>query len=49
MPTDGYSLADVADTVEGHADDCLITDFKDALALWGIPYTRDEKVAPLAA
>lgn len=48
-PTEDYSLADVADTVEGHADDCFITDFEDALTLWGIPYTRDEKVVPLAA
>ncbi|MCC6099274.1 MAG: hypothetical protein DUD33_08360 [Coriobacteriaceae bacterium] len=48
-PTDDYSLADVADTVEGHADDCFITDFEDALTLWGIPYTRDEKVIPLDA
>ena len=48
-PTEDYSLADVADTVEGHADHCFITDFEDALTLWGIPYTRDEKVVPLAA
>ena len=48
-PTDDYSLVDVADTVEGHADDCFITDFEDALTLWGIPYTRDEKVVPLVA
>ena len=48
-PTEDYSLADVADTVEGHADDCFITDVEDALTLWGIPYTRDEKVVPLAA
>lgn len=48
-PTDDYSLADAADIVEGHADDCFITDFEDALTLWGIPYTRDEKVVPLAA
>lgn len=49
VPTDDYSLADVADTVECHADDCLITDFEDTLALWGIPYTRDEKVVQIAA
>lgn len=48
-PTDDYSLADAADNVEGHDDDCLITDFEDTLTLWGIPYTRDEKVVPLAA
>ena len=48
-PTDDYSLADAADIVEGHADDCFITDFEDTLTLWGIPYTRDEKVVPLAA
>lgn len=48
-PTDDYSLADAADIVEGHADDCFITDFEDALTLWDILYTRDEKVVPLAA
>lgn len=47
-PTENYSLADVADTVESHANDCFITDFEDALTLWGIPYTRNEKVVPLA-
>jgi hypothetical protein len=48
-PTDGYPLADVAHTVESHADDCFITDFEDALKLWEIPYTRDEKIVPLVA
>lgn len=48
-PTDDHSLADAADIVEGHADNCFITDFEDTLTLWGIPYTRDEKVVPLAA
>ena len=48
-PTDEYSLADVADTVEGRAEDCFVTDLEDALTLWGIPYKRDEKVMPLAA
>jgi hypothetical protein len=48
-PTDDYSLADIADTVEGRADDCFMIDFEDALALWGIPYTRDEKAMPLMA
>lgn len=47
--TENYSLADVADTVESHANDRFITDFEDALTLWGIPYTRNEKVVPLAA
>jgi hypothetical protein len=47
--TSDYSLADVADTVKGHADDCFITDFENALTLWGIPYTRDEKTVPLVA
>jgi hypothetical protein len=32
-PTENYSLADVADTVENHANDCFITDFEDALTL----------------
>lgn len=48
-PTDDYSLADVVATVEGHADDCFITDFEDALTLWGIPFTTEEKTAPLVA
>lgn len=45
---ENYSPADVADTVENHANDCFITDFEDALTLWGIPYMRNEKVVPLA-
>lgn len=48
-PTADYSLDDVADTVETQADDCFITDFEDALNLWGIPYTRDERTVPLPA
>lgn len=48
-PTGDYSLVDVADTVESHADGCSITGFEDVLTLWGIPYTRDEKVVPLVA
>lgn len=48
-PTEDYLLADVADTVKGHADDCFITDFEDVLTLWGIPYARDEKAVPLMA
>lgn len=48
-PTDDYLLADVDDTVKGHADDCFITDFEDALTRRGIHFTRDEKVVPLAA
>lgn len=48
-PTADYSLADVADTVETHAGDCYITDFEDALTLWGIRYTRDERTVPLRA
>lgn len=48
-PTNDYSLADVADTVKGHADDCFITDFEDAFTFWGIPCTRYEKVVPIAA
>lgn len=45
-PNDDYSLDDVADTVESHADDCFITDIEDALGLWGIPY---KKAMPLPA
>lgn len=48
-PIEDYSLADVADTVESHADDCPITDIEDALDLWGIQYARDEKAVPLPA
>lgn len=40
-PSDGYSFADMPD--------CFITDIEDALDLWGIPYTRDEKAVPLPA
>lgn len=39
----------MADTVEGHADDCFITDFEDALTLWGMPFKRDEKTVPRVA
>ena len=39
---------DAAHTVKGRLDDCFITDFEDGLALWGIPYTRGEKVVPIA-
>lgn len=49
VPTADYSLDDVADTVETHADDCFISDFEDALELWGNPYTRDEQNVPLPA
>lgn len=42
--TSDYSRIDVADTVKGHADDCFITDFEDALTFWGVPYEKDEKV-----
>ncbi|NLH90996.1 MAG: hypothetical protein GX481_00765 [Atopobium sp.] len=49
VPSGVYSLADVADTVENHADDCFIADIEDALVLWGIPYTRDENAVPLPA
>ena len=48
-PNADYSPADVAEPVKGYADDCFITDFEDALTLWGIPFTRGEKVVPLAA
>lgn len=48
-PTSDYSLVDVADTVETHAVDCFISDFEDALTLWGIRYTRDERTVPLPA
>lgn len=47
--TDDYSLADLAATVDGHADDCIITNFEDALTLWDIPFTTEEKTVPLVA
>lgn len=47
-PTDDYLLADVDDTVKDLADDCFIKNFEDALTLWGIQYTRDEKAVPIA-
>lgn len=34
-------LADIADMVKNHADDCFITDFEDALNLWGIPCKQE--------
>lgn len=46
-PIDDYSFADVAAIVDGHVDDCFITDFEDALTLWGIPFTTEEKTVPL--
>jgi len=48
-PTDGYSVKDVANTVMSAGDDCSIGNFEDALTLWGIPYTRDERTVPLVA
>lgn len=48
-PTNDYSLEDIADRVMTSGDDCFIGDFEDALRLWGIPFTREEKVVPLVA
>lgn len=48
-PNADYPLADVVETVKGYADGCFITDFEDALTRWGIPFTRDERIVPLAA
>lgn len=42
--TEDYSLEDVADTLDRHADDVYIDDIADALTFWGVPYEKDEKV-----
>ena len=49
MPTDDYSIQDIADTVRSAGDDCFIGDFEDALTLWEVPFTREEKTVPLVA
>lgn len=42
--TEDYSLEDVADTLDRHADDVYIGDIAEALTFWGVPYETDEKV-----
>ena len=42
--TEDYSLVDVADTLDRHADDVYIGDIAEALTFWGVPYEKDEKV-----
>jgi hypothetical protein len=49
IPTNDYSLEDIVDRVMASGDDCFIGDFEDALRLWGIPFTKEEKVVPLVA
>lgn len=48
-PTDDYGLADVENRIETSGGDCFVSDFEDALALWGVPYTREETLRPLVA
>lgn len=42
--TEDYSLEDVADTLDRHADNVYIGDIAEALTFWGVPYETDEKV-----
>lgn len=48
-PTEDYGLADVENRIETSDDDCFVSDFEDALALWGVSYTREKTLRPLVA
>lgn len=47
--TEDYGLADVENRVETSDGDCFVSDFEDALAFWGVSYTREETLKPLVA
>lgn len=48
-PCDAYGLGDMEDDLSRRGDDFFITDYEEALELWGVEFAETRECAMLAA